>query len=81
MSERIPTSEEYVSFNSKICNGCGRCVKVCPSSIIKLNNKKKAYIYDITRCHECAACFFSCPVQAIEFIYPKGGTGVVYKYG
>jgi ferredoxin-like protein FixX len=32
-------------------------------------------------CLECAACWEICEQEAIDFWYPKGGTGIVIEYG
>ena len=53
------------------CDGCGKCVQICPARIIALD-KGKAYFCgnDCMICDHCAA---SCPVQAIriEALDPK----------
>ena len=47
------------------CNGCGRCIEVCPHGVFKIKNRK-AYIIDKDSCMECGACAMNCPAEAIE---------------
>ncbi|MFX1314497.1 MAG: DUF362 domain-containing protein [Promethearchaeota archaeon] len=48
------------------CNGCGKCVIICPVQAIKLIDNKAVINKD--KCVECAVCNFyaECPVQAIK---------------
>jgi NAD-dependent dihydropyrimidine dehydrogenase PreA subunit len=52
--------------NSK-CNGCGDCVGVCPSQVLKIRGKK-SFAYDIESCCglSCSQCAQYCPQKAIE---------------
>ena len=43
--------------------------------------KKKATVAHIERCLECGNCEVACLRDAIAFRVPKGGTGIVYRYG
>ena len=47
------------------CNGCGKCVKLCPQEAIS-GEKKKAHVIDETKCIKCGACYESCPFEAIS---------------
>jgi ferredoxin len=53
------------------CIGCGRCVEVCPHSVIELKGDK-AEIVDLHACMECGACARNCPVKALDV---KKGVG------
>lgn len=48
------------------CKGCGRCIDVCPKSVIvmgdTLNHLGFPYaIYKGEGCIGCGACFYNCP--------------------
>jgi len=45
------------------CNGCGTCVKVCPTDNVRLSDKKVTWG---SNCAHCQACFHWCPRQAVE---------------
>lgn len=51
--------------DSKRCDGCGDCVKMCPQGIIKLVGGK-ATIVDVEKCGYCAECEDFCPAGAIR---------------
>ena len=46
------------------CNGCGSCMKVCPSSAISVVKKKSEIV--IERCIGCFECMHACPEHAID---------------
>lgn len=46
------------------CNGCQRCLTVCPHKVFEMKDKK-AFIRDKNRCIECGACAKNCSQNAI----------------
>lgn len=54
-----------IRINDK-CVGCGRCVEVCPGSLIDLVNRRAVMKYP-RDCWGCASCLKECRVGAIEF--------------
>lgn len=54
-------------INTNICEGCGRCVTVCPGDVIRIDEDKKvAFIVYPEECMGCGFCSFECPKGAIE---------------
>jgi len=52
-------------INHKKCTLCGKCVTVCPRSVLGITNKKLEIVkYD---CMLCAQCYDVCPSNAISF--------------
>ncbi len=45
------------------CNGCGRCIKYCPSHNISFDNDQIKFN---NKCYMCMRCIYSCPEKAIE---------------
>ena len=45
------------------CNGCGKCVEVCPVEAIKIE-EKKAVVNE--QCVDCETCISLCPHLAIS---------------
>lgn len=52
------------------CDGCGKCVDICPSDIMHLTSSifsgRKAYNIEPSYCWECYACVKECPQHAID---------------
>lgn len=49
------------------CDGCGKCVDICPSDIMHmLPSARKAYNIEPNYCWECYACVKECPQHAID---------------
>lgn len=51
-----------ISIDRELCNGCGKCVKICPYGGVALEDEK-AVINE--RCTACGACIDACKVEAI----------------
>jgi len=47
-----------------VCNGCGRCVPVCPQGAITLVNRTANV--DLNTCTGCGLCVTECPKMAIS---------------
>lgn len=73
----IPLAKGFVEsepitsqIDPEICNGCGRCVKICPFGAISLGEmgegeKPKAQTNEVL-CKGCGSCAADCPQGAIE---------------
>lgn len=51
-------------YTTGACTGCGRCVSLCPTNNIRLNNARPVWE---GKCTHCMACICSCPTEAIEY--------------
>jgi NAD-dependent dihydropyrimidine dehydrogenase PreA subunit len=54
-----------LELDQDLCNGCGRCMEVCPHQVFALAEKRAA-ISDLDACMECGACAKNCPATAIR---------------
>ena len=59
------------------CVGCGKCHEVCPGTLIKLDENKRAYIKYPRDCWGCTSCIKECRHDAIRFFLgaDMGGRG------
>jgi NAD-dependent dihydropyrimidine dehydrogenase PreA subunit len=57
------------------CNGCGRCMEVCPQAVFIAAGKSAVTIADRDACLECGACAKNCPREAISV---RQGVGCAY---
>ena len=53
-----------LSLDAEKCNGCGRCMEVCPHNVFDVPDGK-AQITERDLCMECGACALNCAVEAI----------------
>ena len=74
---------DFISCDETKCNGCGQCVLVCGPNLWSLSKEGKARLSSQYKkhCLECAGCWAICEQEAIDFKYPKAGTGISIKYG
>lgn len=63
------SANNFLTINEvEDCNGCGICVKLCPTSAMKWqdNNNKSQLIFNSTDCIACKRCL-ACPENVITF--------------
>jgi len=53
-----------VNVDQKKCNGCGKCIEVCPVNAIALENAKAIILKP--KCIDCCTCVIECPLKAIS---------------
>jgi len=80
--DRISDTGEFIKINEEKCDGCGKCALICPMTLWKIRGDK-AYLSDdyTDKCMECGSCWQICKNGAVEFSFPKGGSGIVVKQG
>ena len=82
--KRVDVEEmgDFIKYDREKCTGCGLCALVCSFNLwaVKAQRAKLAVHYQ-QLCVECGACWEVCEPGAIDFSYPKGGTGVVIEFG
>lgn len=61
----IPTSSPapFVEIDLDRCVGCGRCVELCPSRALALENERARVVRDV--CIGCDHCAAACPTEAV----------------
>ncbi|PIP41723.1 MAG: 4Fe-4S ferredoxin, partial [Desulfobacterales bacterium CG23_combo_of_CG06-09_8_20_14_all_51_8] len=71
----VVTSNFISRIDAGKCNGCGKCVKVCPVNALSLvsandpkNKKKKKCQLNTDICVGCGVCIAKCSVKAMEMI-------------
>ncbi len=57
------------SIDSRLCDGCGECVKRCRFEAIAESDPLKV---DAFRCEGCGVCGLVCPRGAIDYYEPEG---------
>lgn len=54
-----------IAINQDKCVGCGQCERVCPGTLIAINEEKKAYMKYPKDCWGCSSCIKECRFGAI----------------
>lgn len=57
------------------------CTTFCPSRVYSWNHETESIITAFEGCLECGSCLYGCPYDNIDWKNPRGGFGVMYKYG
>ena len=55
-----------IAISYDLCVGCGRCITVCPGTLISQKEDKKAYMKYPKDCWGCCSCIKECPKKAIS---------------
>ncbi|MDF1549514.1 MAG: flavodoxin domain-containing protein [Bacteroidales bacterium] len=59
---------DFVTINHSLCNGCGKCLKVCPLKVFELNDNKAVPQKELD-CTLCRLCEINCVKRAISLHY------------
>lgn len=54
-----------LGFEPSLCNGCRRCIEVCPHQVFEMH-EKRAQIVRRDDCMECGACTLNCEPGALQ---------------
>jgi ferredoxin like protein len=75
--------EAHISVKKELCPDCeGKpCIPACPAANYDWEESENQLIFNYEGCLECGTCRFICPLDAIEWSYPRGGYGVAYLWG
>ena len=70
-----------IVINKEKCAGCGQCSIVCPGSLIKMGEDKKAYMKYPKDCWGCSSCIKECRFGAIALYIGAdlGGNGSLMR--
>lgn len=79
---KVDNNNPHLSIKDKTrCQQCSDkpCMFVCPVK----NYKKTDGTVELSweGCLECGSCRIACPAGVIEWRYPGGGFGIIYKFG
>ncbi len=62
-----------VSFDYKLCDGCGKCAARCPGDVIYMRQQAAnefPYNRYAGECWHCGSCRQDCPRKAIQIVFP-----------
>lgn len=76
--------ESHISIRDRqVCVECENkeCTAFCPADVYTWNEEEQKIDIGYENCIECTAARYACPYNNIDWVYPKGGKGIQYKYG
>ncbi len=66
----------------EVCKKCKAkwCTHLCPAKVYEPKDDG-TITFNYENCIECGAAPYICPYGNIKWIPPRGGKGIIYKYG
>lgn len=73
--DKIP----HIVVDTNKCETCAvkPCVSGCPAGCFTIESEKLHFQYE--DCIECGTCKIVCPYGAVDWNYPRGTFGVVFR--
>ena len=73
--------QPHITVDHNKCRMCEDkpCIRACPAGLYKAVDMEIEFNYE--GCLECGTCRIVCPLNAVNWSYPRGGFGVVFNYG
>lgn len=77
----VNEGKPHIIINNSRCKTCQdkSCLFACPAGLYSEQNGE--IIVEWAGCLECGTCRAICPGTAIDWKYPEGGFGVIYRHG
>lgn len=79
---RVDTGRAHIRIkDTRACDGCDPkpCVVCCPAGAWRLEEGKVDLVAD--GCLECGSCRIVCERDNVDWNYPRGGFGILFKFG
>lgn len=72
----------HLIVDQKKCAKCKEktCTFICPARVYSIDENTEEIIVQYENCLECGACAVACKYGAIDWNYPDGGCGVIFKH-
>lgn len=69
--------------DQSVCARCEEkpCIPRCPAEVYEYEHDGAQMLVAFENCVECGVCKIICPYDNIDWEYPRGGYGVVWKFG
>jgi ferredoxin like protein len=79
---RVDAGRPHIRIREQAaCEGCEAkpCVVCCPAGCWRLEAGKVDVVVD--GCLECGTCRVVCAPQNVDWAFPRGGFGILFKFG
>lgn len=74
--------EPHIIIDHQVCRAeCGRrvCLTVCPADLYEMSDEGNV-IVNWEGCLECGTCMICCEQNALSWDYPRGESGVQFRF-
>lgn len=77
----VNEGEPHIIIRTELCQTCQEknCLFACPAELYSEQNGE--VIVEWAGCLECGTCRIVCEKRAIQWGYPLGSCGIVYRQG
>jgi ferredoxin like protein len=79
---RVDAGHPHIRIvDAAVCDGCNLkpCMVCCPAGCWQIENGKVEVVTD--GCLECGTCRIICDQKNVNWNYPRGGFGILFKFG
>ncbi|MBN9424469.1 MAG: ferredoxin family protein [Candidatus Accumulibacter sp. 66-26] len=79
---RVDTGRPHIRIrDERVCGGCDAkpCTVCCPAGCWRIEDGKVDLVTD--GCLECGTCRIVCEPKNVDWNYPRGGFGILFKFG
>ena len=78
-----PDTESHLKPCQEDCKVCQNrsCINTCPAGVYEWLENEQKLLVKYENCLECGACRIICKKQSLQWEYPKGTKGVIFKRG
>ncbi|MCX7571559.1 4Fe-4S dicluster domain-containing protein [Tumebacillus sp. DT12] len=78
---KVDDISHLIIKDQEVCMKCEtkECNDFCPADVYSWRDLTTHVAFE--NCIECGTCRIGCPTYNIEWVYPKGGYGITYKFG
>jgi ferredoxin like protein len=79
---KVDEKSHLIIKDQEVCMRCEtkECNYFCPADVYHWEPEQFTSVA-FENCIECGTCRIGCPEYNIEWVYPKGGHGITYKFG
>ncbi|MCD8024284.1 MAG: 4Fe-4S dicluster domain-containing protein [Candidatus Gastranaerophilales bacterium] len=79
----ICDNKSHIKLDIELCKKCKtkECAYFCPADVYNFENGNEIPTVDFENCLECGTCRICCPMNSLDWNYPKGGRGVRFRFG
>jgi ferredoxin like protein len=77
----VDEGEPHIVIKKDLCKTCGEkaCLFACPAELY--SEQDGEIIVEWAGCLECGTCLAVCKKCALDWKYPRGGFGIIYRQG